>query len=76
VLECSEDIAEVTIMGGSGFRFLVDLKKRTCTCRAWDVSGIPCKHALAFITYQDAPIESYVDLYYSIERFRVAYSEA
>jgi hypothetical protein len=75
VLECSEEVAEVTMMGGSAFRFLVDLKERTCTCRKWDVSGIPCKHALAFITSLDESIESYVDLYYSVEKFRVAYSQ-
>jgi hypothetical protein len=75
VEECSDEVAEVTIMGGSGFRFLVDLKERTCTCRQWDVSGIPCQHALAFITSLDAPIENYVDLYYSLEKFKIAYSE-
>jgi hypothetical protein len=75
VEECSEEIAEVTAMGGSAFRFLVNLKERTCTCRQWDVSRIPCKHALAFITSLDASIESYVDLYYSVEKFSVAYSQ-
>ncbi|XP_047306200.1 uncharacterized protein LOC124909578 [Impatiens glandulifera] len=27
--------------------FQVDLQTRTCTCRAFDLSGLPCKHALA-----------------------------
>jgi hypothetical protein len=75
VEECSEEVAKVTVMGGSGFWFLVNLQERTCTCRQWDVSGIPCKHALAFITSLDAPIENYFDLYYSVEKFRVAYSQ-
>jgi hypothetical protein len=76
VEECSEDVAKVTIMGGNGFRFVVNLKERTCTCRKWQVSGIPCKHALAFITsLSDAPIKQYVDLYYSVDKFRVAYSQ-
>ena len=74
--ECSEDVAEVIAMGGSGFRFVVNLKERTCTYRKWQVSAIPCKHALAFITsLSDAPIEQHVDLYYSVEKFRVAYSQ-
>ena len=56
--ECSEDVAEVTAMGGSGFQFVVNL---------WQVSGIPCKHALAYITsLSDASIMKYVDLYYTI----------
>ena len=76
VEECSEEVDEVTAMGGSGFRFIVNLQERTCSCRQWQVSGIPCKHALAFITsLSDAPIENYVDLYYSVEKFKVAYSQ-
>ena len=76
VKECSEDVAEVTAMGGTGFRFVVNLQERTCTCRKWQVSGIPCKHALAFITsLSDEPIEKYVGLYYSVEKFGVAYSQ-
>jgi hypothetical protein len=76
VEECSEDVAEVTAMRGSGFRFVVNLQERTCTCRKWQVSDIPCKHALAFIiSLSDEPIEKYVDLYYSIEKFRVTYSQ-
>ncbi|XP_047338400.1 uncharacterized protein LOC124942036 [Impatiens glandulifera] len=27
--------------------FQVDLQTRTCTCRVFDLSGLPCKHALA-----------------------------
>jgi hypothetical protein len=75
VEECSEDVAEVTAMGGSAFRFVVNLNDRTCTCRKWQVSGIPYKHALAFITSLDAPSEQYVDFYYSVDKFRVTYSQ-
>jgi hypothetical protein len=76
VEECLEEVAEVTAMGGSGFQFIVNLQERTCSYKQWQVSGIPCKHALAFITsLSDAPIENYVDLYYSVEKFRVACSQ-
>jgi hypothetical protein len=76
VTECGDEVAEVTALGGSGFRFVVNLQERTCTCRQWQVSGIPCKHALAFITsLTNAPIENYVDLYYSVEKFRTTYSQ-
>jgi hypothetical protein len=75
VVECSEEVAEVVALGGSGFRFVVNLQDRTCSCRQWQVCGLPCKHALAFITsLSDAHIKNYVDLYYSTEKFRAAYS--
>jgi hypothetical protein len=57
-------------------RFVVNLKERTCSCRQWQVPGLPCKHALAFITsLRNAHIRHYVDLYYSIEKFRAAYAQ-
>ncbi|KAM0916743.1 hypothetical protein ACQ4PT_010068 [Festuca glaucescens] len=76
VVESSEEVAEVTALGGSGFRFVVNLQERTCSCRQWQVSGLPCKHALAFITsLTNAHIRQYVDLYYSLEKFRSAYAQ-
>ncbi|WVZ90494.1 LOW QUALITY PROTEIN: hypothetical protein U9M48_036792 [Paspalum notatum var. saurae] len=77
VVECaSEHVAEVTAMGGSGFRFVVNLHERTCSCRKWQVCGLPCKHALAYITsLPNARIENYVDMCYSIDKFRAAYAE-
>jgi hypothetical protein len=76
VSECSEEVAEIILLGGRGFRFVVNLVDRTCSYRQWQVYDIPCKHALAFITaLPNAPIDKYVDFYYSIEKFRVVYSE-
>ncbi|WVZ76724.1 hypothetical protein U9M48_024676, partial [Paspalum notatum var. saurae] len=74
--ECSEEVAEVTAMGESGFRFVVNLEEKTCSCRKWQVCGIPCKHALAFITsLPNASIEDYVHEYYHIDKFRAAYHQ-
>jgi hypothetical protein len=69
-----DGIAEVMARGGSSYRFVVNLKERTCSCRAWDVSGIPCKHAIAYITsIPGEKIEDHVDNYYSVQSFRAAY---
>jgi hypothetical protein len=46
VVKCSEEVAEVTALGGCGFRFVVNLQERTCSRRQWQVSSLPCKHAL------------------------------
>jgi hypothetical protein len=29
--------------------YVVNLEARTCGCRRWDVSGIPCNHAIFFV---------------------------
>ncbi|XP_066333963.1 uncharacterized protein, partial [Miscanthus floridulus] len=76
VKECSEEVGEVTALGGSGFRFVVNLLDRTCSCRQWQVSRIPCRHAIAFITsLSNAALDNYVDPYYSVDKFRVAYAQ-
>ncbi|GKC80364.1 transposase, MuDR, plant [Tanacetum coccineum] len=45
----------------NGFEgFKVDERLRTCTCRAWQLSGIPCQHALAAIYFFHRDPEEYV----------------
>ncbi|KAJ9560444.1 hypothetical protein OSB04_005604, partial [Centaurea solstitialis] len=33
----------------SGDQVIVDVKEKTCTCRTWELTGIPCKHVVATI---------------------------
>jgi len=55
-------------------RHVVNLKNHTCTCREWQVSGKPCQYALALIiTYRNPKMEDYLDPYYSVYHFRLAY---
>ena len=46
VLKCGAGTSEVT---ANIFRHVVNLQQKTCSCRAWQVTGKPCTHALAFI---------------------------
>jgi hypothetical protein len=53
---------------------VVNLLERTCSCRVWQGSGIPCKHAIAYITsIPGANLEDHVDDYFSVNKFRAAY---
>ena len=77
VITSSPDgIAEICAKdcSATAYRFVVNLIERTCTCRAWQGSGITCKHAISYITsIPSAHLEGYVDEYYSVEKFKVAY---
>ncbi|XP_048128383.1 uncharacterized protein LOC125312816 isoform X2 [Rhodamnia argentea] len=42
-------------------RFVVDLVGKTSACREWDLSGIPCKHAICCISFMKFDINDYVD---------------
>ena len=52
----------------------VDLAARTCTCRRWDISGIPCQHAIAAIDAKEQDPALYVDECYSQEKYFLAYA--
>jgi hypothetical protein len=78
VKPCDEDVAEVTILDdwGNQKRKTVDLQNHNCSCREWQVTGKPCKHALAWIlSNRGLRIEDYVHEYYSVARFRAAYAD-
>ncbi|KAL4567999.1 hypothetical protein LXL04_023598 [Taraxacum kok-saghyz] len=47
-------------------QYVVDLNDRSCTCRNWEITGMPCKHAVAAIwdmianSEDSSPVEEYV----------------
>ena len=57
------------------WRHTVDLDNSTCTCNRWQITGLPCTHAICFIiSLRNRSVEDYVDPYYSVEMFRKAYA--
>ncbi|XP_021755404.1 uncharacterized protein LOC110720659 [Chenopodium quinoa] len=52
----------------------VDLVANTCSCRKWNMVGIPCCHAIACIYFQNKVAEDYVDVCYKVETYVKAYS--
>jgi hypothetical protein len=72
VLICGAGKAEVTV---NRFRYAVHLEQKTCTCRAWQVTGKPCNHALAYIgkLSRKVSMDSFVHEYFSIDMLKKAY---
>ena len=54
--------------------YVVDMKGKTCDCRRWQLSGIPCPHALACCREDRIQPESLVHSCYNIATFRQAYA--
>ena len=48
------------VFDGDGV-YLVDINARSCSCNAWDLTGIPCKHAITSIGYMREDPKDYVD---------------
>jgi hypothetical protein len=68
------------VSGQSGNQCVVDLGRKTCVCRRWEITGMPCKHAVAALYNKAANgqqiglVESYVNPVYRLERWKEVYS--
>ncbi|KAL3643521.1 hypothetical protein CASFOL_014336 [Castilleja foliolosa] len=52
----------------------VDVRARSCSCRRWDLNGIPCKHAILAIWCRRENPEQYVHSCYSVASYKKAYA--
>ncbi|OMP05788.1 Zinc finger, PMZ-type [Corchorus capsularis] len=53
--------------------FAVSLIYRTCSCRLWDVCGVPCHHALVAITFEGKDPLDFIDDYFKKSTYMKAY---
>ena len=67
-----ENMFEVTCPTGK--QFVVDLRRKLCGCRQWEMTGILCPHAFCAILYVCGDPEDYVDECYTIEKDKKAYA--
>ncbi|KAH0654110.1 hypothetical protein KY289_031788 [Solanum tuberosum] len=56
-----------------GDNWAVDLYNRTCSCRQWELSGVPCKHAISSIWLKNDEVLNYVDDCYKVDTYRKIY---
>jgi len=54
-------------------QYIVELATKHCDCRRWDLTGIPCNHAIAALRHEKIPAESVVPACYSVDSFNKAY---
>ncbi|XP_048631449.1 uncharacterized protein LOC125606422 [Brassica napus] len=54
----------------------VNLRLRTCACRRWDLSGIPCRHALRIIAEKKLNYEDYISAWFLNSRQQQIYSDS
>ena len=54
-------------------RHTVNLKEKRCTCRIWDLSGIPCQHAIKALTHKKVNPITEIHWWYSKEAYMLTY---
>ncbi|GKV33693.1 hypothetical protein SLEP1_g42167 [Rubroshorea leprosula] len=52
------------------------LDNRKCTCREWDLTGIPCRHVITAINAKKLRVEEFVSHWYRKDMFKAAYEYA
>ena len=53
----------------------IDAHHRTCSCRMWQLSGLPCAHAIAVIFKLGKKVEDYVPNCFRKQMFHDAYHQ-
>ncbi|OIT34677.1 hypothetical protein A4A49_60490 [Nicotiana attenuata] len=56
------------------YKHVVDFRICSCTCRSWQLKGIPCAHAITAMHYKNYEVEPYVDHWYRKDTYLKAYS--
>ncbi|XP_031130170.1 uncharacterized protein LOC116031942 [Ipomoea triloba] len=76
--QSDENLFEIRCMSGLGSleQHSVDLMRGACSCRKWDLTGIPCKHAICAIWLKHGKggvVHHYVSDCYSINSYLNTY---
>lgn len=53
--------------------YVVDFKNLTCTCRHWEISGIPCPHSISEIYFRNEDPEKYTSRSFKVEMTKSVY---
>lgn len=67
------DMYEFSVIGGT-YDAVVDLGRKSCTCRVFDLDRLPCAHALAALKTLEN-VRDYSSEYYTVDLWSLAYSE-
>ncbi|XP_058779988.1 uncharacterized protein LOC131653730 [Vicia villosa] len=68
-----EHIFEVRHLENSAEKFTVNLKDRVCSCRRWELTGLPCVHSLSAMKSRNHKVDDYIPDYYRKSRYVEVY---
>ncbi|KAL7219522.1 hypothetical protein ACSBR2_012558 [Camellia fascicularis] len=63
---------EYDIRNNEGVRHIVHLCRMSCYCKEWEISGIPCTHAMVVISHSRMNVEHFINPYYSKQKYFMA----
>lgn len=72
VLRANEAEFEVISHEGS---HIVDIRSRCCSCRGWQLCGLPCAHAVAALLSCRQNVHRFTESCFTVTNYRKAYSQ-
>ncbi|KAL7211564.1 hypothetical protein ACSBR2_014428 [Camellia fascicularis] len=72
VKKCSDDIYEIQL----DHSVMVDIGKRCCSCRLWEIDSFPCKHGFCAIKRSGKDLNCFLDDYYRVSSYCDSYSHS
>ncbi|XP_039020304.1 uncharacterized protein LOC120152079 [Hibiscus syriacus] len=54
---------------------VVDIRTRSCYCRGWDLTGLPCAHAIAALLSCRQNMRKFTESCFTVANYRKAYSQ-
>ncbi|KAM7276683.1 hypothetical protein ACFE04_018549 [Oxalis oulophora] len=54
--------------------YVVRTLASSCSCRAWDLQGIPCRHAIALMVARNLPVDDYVSPWFKKDLYVELYN--
>lgn len=54
-------------------RHNVNMRNETCTCRQWQLDGVPCIHAMTAIAHRREKHEDYCHICYNVTTYKTRY---
>jgi hypothetical protein len=72
---CHPEASGMGVFGvlSNGKTYIVELNMYACTCRRWQLTGIPCSHACACCRHERIKPESMLSSCYSVQTYLSAY---
>ncbi|KAL7171019.1 hypothetical protein ACSBR2_035808 [Camellia fascicularis] len=55
---------------------MVDIGKRCCSCRLWEIDSFPCKHGFCAIKRSGKDLNCFLDDYYRVSNYCDSYSHS
>ncbi|XP_028075157.1 uncharacterized protein LOC114277464 [Camellia sinensis] len=72
VKKCSDDIYKIQL----DHSVMVDIGKRSCSCRLWEIDYFPCEHGFCAIKRSEKDLNCFLDDYYRISSYCDSYSHS